>query len=162
MVIRPPEIVSTSIPVIFLAGPIQNAPEWHQEAIAMFPTTTLIACPKREGHRKPLEVSDYAAQVDWETTYLNRASESGIILFWLPVAVSHNCDRPYAQTTRFELGEWWTKASNYDNNIKLLVGIEKGFPNERYLKHRLSKNMEIYTNLQDICSKARALYKELK
>ena len=68
--------------IIFLAGPIQGAPDWQAEAISVFtslkPDIT-IASPRRE----TFEGVSYDEQVDWETENLRKAGRSGVIMFWL-------------------------------------------------------------------------------
>ena len=70
-------------PIIFLAGPIQDAPEWHQIIIKSLTDklgdkNVVIASPKILGE-KPSDWT-YQKQVDWETEYLNKAANKGIIL----------------------------------------------------------------------------------
>lgn len=148
--LRAPETKPVPIgsPMIFLAGPIQDAPEWHDEAIGILgnllakkPVHVVVACPKRGGKRKPLDDKDYKLQVAWEVQYLRSAAVYGTALFWLPKAATKS-DRPYAQTSRFELGEMF--CSNLFSRLNLVVGMEKGFPNERYLRERLSRVAGIY------------------
>lgn len=143
MVILPPTIMDLQQkPLVFLAGPIRGSTNWQQEAIAYIHSINpkvWIANPRR-----PLDIdSDFTEdmhreQIDWETHHLRHAGKWGVILFWLAKESVHSCDRAYAQTTRFELGEW--KERHCRNNVKLVVGIEKGFTNERYIKHRLSQD----------------------
>src|SRR4051794_35861268 len=93
-------------PLVFLAGPIHGAPDWQSQAIAVLQgiaPALHIACPRRI---RPTGPFNFNAQVDWETHHLRRAAEHGAILFWLASEVEHDCGRAYAQTTRFELGEW--------------------------------------------------------
>lgn len=152
-VIRPGE--HTTNPTIFLAGPIQSAPAWHNDAIEFlihFSNNNAaydIASPKLL--EKP-KLFLYDAQVSWETKYLKHSADTGVILFWLANPIIDELDptRSYAQTTRFELAEWYGK-SCYDKNIKLVVGIEPGFHGERYIKYRMSNTMPIYDNLKNVC-----------
>jgi hypothetical protein len=167
-----PQVVEISGPLIFLAGPIQGAPLWHDEAISLIQKmddSIHIASPCRRKLKRltalverltahlSQEFTDemYNEQVDWETHYLNRCAEDGVVLFWLAKEHRHICTRAYAQTTRFELGEWkerskWTKT-------RLVVGIEKGFTNERYLRRRLTQDcptVPILDTLESTCSSA--------
>jgi hypothetical protein len=163
-----PEIVEVIGPLIFLAGPIQGAPPWHDEAISILheiDESVSIASPCRRktkldrssfsGPSKEFTSEMYNEQVDWETRYLNQAAKNGVIIFWLAKEERHICARAYAQTSRFELGEWkersrWTKA-------KLVVGVEKGFTNERYIRRRLAQDcpdIKIADTLEDTCMAA--------
>ncbi len=167
-----PEAVEISGPLIFLAGPIQGAPLWHDEAILIIQKLderVHVASPcRRKLKRSAFSASQsllrpsheftnemYNEQVDWETRYLTRAAEDGAIIFWLAKEHRHICARAYAQTTRFELGKWtersrWMKA-------KLVVGIEKGFTNERYLRRVLAQecpDIPITDTLEATCNAA--------
>lgn len=125
-------------PMVFLAGPIQGAPNWQEEAIAYFQKHAPqlnVACPRKtylDG------TFIYAEQVDWETHFLNKAAQSGVVLFFLAKEEVHYPDRAYAQTTRFELGEWKVKQAQL--GCKMVVGIQNGFTNARYIKRRLMQD----------------------
>ena len=154
-IIYPPTYKFVSGPLIFLAGPIQGAPDWQKEAIRfiwdMSPKVH-IASPRREYLDGEFM---YEAQVDWETSYLRRAAQNGVILFWLAKEVEHNCERAYAQTTRFELAEW--KVRHERDGVKMVVGIEDGFTNARYIRRRLSQDcprVPIYNSLEFACGSA--------
>lgn len=134
----PPEVVQVEGPVVFLAGPIQGAPDWQAEAVRWFtehaPWLT-VASPRRE--YLPGEF-DYAAQVNWETIYLRRAAPCGVILFWLAREAVNVPGRSFAQTTRFELAEW--KIRHERDGTRLVIGIEDGFSGARYIRHRFSSD----------------------
>lgn len=122
-------------PLIFLAGPIQNAPDWQTQAIAtinlMAPSLSVAnpRCP-------PPWHGDFDLQVAWEHRHLERARLHGCVLFWLAKEESHDCARAYAQTTRFELG--WHFWCHVRDGANLAIGIEPGFSNERYLRVTLA------------------------
>lgn len=82
-VIVAPEIVETTDPVIFLAGPTQGPATWRDDAIRMLQRQGdgfLVASPQR-----PWKVYDnfademYNEQVDWETRYLRQAGRNGVV-----------------------------------------------------------------------------------
>lgn len=153
-VILPPDINFESGLVAFLAGPIQGASHWQNEAITLFKERNFllegltIASPRRNDETWQFQ---YEAQVNWETHYLNRAALHGAILFWLSKEFEHDCGRAYAQTTRYELGEWLAKSETFKTPI--VVGIEPGFTGERYVRHRLShgdfKHIPITNTLEE-------------
>lgn len=153
--IQPADIVETDGPVLFLAGPIQGAPEWQQTAagiIHSLDSGIVVASPRRD---YPEGEFVYERQVDWETEYLARAAGSGAILFWLAAQVQETPGRAYAQTTRFELGEHAAK-HGFDGRI-ISVGIEEGFGNARYLGRRLPQSypkIALSETLEDTCRKA--------
>ena len=154
-IIIAPNYIEVEGPLVFLAGPIQGAPDWQSEAIEILKTIkpVHIASPRR-----PVKIlgdfaeKDYHAQVEWEHHYLDYAARHGVTLFWLANAVEHIPGRPYAQTTRFELGE--AVARHYLSGINVVVGIEKGFSNERYLRKTImakAPDIPILDSLEEIC-----------
>src|SRR5690606_29490452 len=80
----------------------------------------------------------YERQVDWETHFLRRAGEQGVIAFWLAAQTEETPGRSDAQTTRFELAEW--KVRHERDGAKLALGIEEGFGNARYIRRRFSQD----------------------
>lgn len=178
-VLFPPEfdegVIEETDHVIFLAGPIRDAPNWQQEALDFMldnyhnphgDINVVIACPRWPGEKmcEP-EVFDFQSQVDWETEYLARAAIKGTVLFWLPnPADKLTKNRCYGQTSRFELGEWLTAAClGWQGNaypVGLALGIEPGFSGEQYIRARaaaLLPGLDIYTNLEQTCMYALAL-----
>lgn len=126
---------------VFLAGPIQNAFNWQKTAINWLKDNLLdsenliIANPRRQ----VLDFEDfspekYVEQVNWEHAWL---SMSDIFLFWLAAPISHNCERAYAQTTRFELGE--AMVTSRLKGVTLIIGIEEGFSGARYIRHTIPR-----------------------
>jgi hypothetical protein len=152
---QPPEILKITGNIVFLAGPIQGALDWQKEAVAIFDkleAKITIANPRREYLDGEFV---YEKQVDWETANLRAASEQGVILFWLAAEHTHNCDRAYAQTTRFELAEW--KIRHERDGVKVVIGIDKGFSNGRYIRRRISQDcpdIRIQDSLEDTCKEA--------
>lgn len=150
--ILPPEYPDIMGPLVFLAGPILGAEDWQSKAIkilkAIRPDLRIASPRKKYVHTE----FDHKRQVDWETHHLWRASINGAIMFWLAKEFEHNCQRAYAQTSRFELGEW--KAEHKRCGVLLAVGIEEGFPGGRYIRHRLSQdcpNVPICSSLEITC-----------
>jgi hypothetical protein len=152
-VFRPPFQLVTNDrdPVIFLAGPIQGAPDWQSEAIAYVAESAsdVVVCDWH-GH--------YETQVDWELLHLEAAARTGVIMFWLARQEEPKTEpgswemirpwkppRAYAQTSRLELGEWvgrWHQGRDeYGRELvqRPVVGIEPGFTNERYIRQRLDR-----------------------
>jgi hypothetical protein len=118
-----------------------------------------IACPRRDelnGNRSPSLA--YDEQVDWEHHHLALAAESGVILFWLAREADHFCDRAYAQTTRFELGEAVTL--HRWQQAKVVVGIDEGFSGARYLRKTIARKapgIPLGSSLADTCDAAMKL-----
>lgn len=158
LVIHPPEYPVIEGPLVFLAGPIQGAPDWQAEAarlLGALAPALHVASPRRK--YLPGEF-DYAAQVDWETHHLRRAAAGGVILFWLAREVVPAPGRAYAQTTRFELAEW--KVRHERDGARLAVGVEAGFTGERYVRRRFAQDcpgVELCGSLEETCRRAAAL-----
>lgn len=76
----------------------------------------------------------------------------GVIGFWLTAQTEETPGRAYAQTSRFELAEW--KMRHEYEGINLTVGIEEGFGNARYIRHRFTQDcpdVKITDNLTEMC-----------
>jgi Nucleoside 2-deoxyribosyltransferase like len=137
-ILLPTEIVPVHGPLVFLAGPIQGAPDWQALAARWFAERApgvSVASPRRLTRDAPF---DYAAQVDWETHHLRRAAEHGAILFWLAREAEAVPGRAYAQTTRFELAEW--KVRHERDGTRIVIGIDDGFTGARYIRHRFARD----------------------
>lgn len=155
-ILLPPEIVELDLntPIIFEAGPIQGSLDWQTKAaefIHSIDAEVVIASPRRIYMD---ENFSYNAQVDWETFFLRRAAENGVLMFWLAKEYEHFCERAYAQTSRLELGEW--KIRHERDGVKLVVGIEPGFTNERYIRRRFMQDcpdVPLLDNLEETCRK---------
>lgn len=154
-ILTPPKIEKIEGRVIFLAGPIQGALDWQKEAaktIRSLDKNIYIANPRRE------YLGDdfiYDKQVDWETHFLRTAGKNGVVMFWLAKEHRHKCERAYAQTTRFELAEW--KLRHERDGSKLVVGIEEGFTNARYIRRRISQDcpeVPVCITLEETCRQA--------
>jgi hypothetical protein len=155
LIVQPPEIVETESPVIFLAGPIQGAPDWHTSAAHLIheidPTIT-VASP-RKSYAEGTFV--YEKQVDWETHFLRTAGRTGVIAFWLAAQANETPGRSYAQTTRFELAEW--KMKHEYEGANLTIGIEEGFGNARYIRRRFAQDapeVKITDSLEEMVQNA--------
>ncbi len=138
--------------LIFLAGPIQGAPDWQEQAINLLNTNYHVANPR---HTYPEGTFDYDKQVEWEWLQLERAAEHGGIIFWF-AAQDYNLEyeegRPYAQTSRIEFGEvfGWKKY----HSVNVAVGIEPGYEggNERYFRKKAKHfGIPVRDSLARIC-----------
>ena len=138
-IIQPPEIVDADPKLIFLADPIQGAPDWQSvvaSKIHDLDPTVIVASPRKDYEPGTFV---YERQVDWETHFLRAAGRTGVIAFWLAAQTEETPGRAYAQTTRLELGEW--KARHEHREAFITVGIEPGFGNERYIRHRFKQDI---------------------
>ena len=158
-IILPPEYKNVSGPLIFLAGPIKGSANWQGDAIEQITkgSDVHIACPRRSAlpTGTKLEGRGYHEQVDWEHHYLDYAAEHGVIVFWLAKQDHETPGRAYAQTSRLELGE--AIARHYLQNIKLVVGVEEGFTNERYIRRTLAQkcaSVKVFAHMSDTIEEA--------
>ncbi|WP_439624322.1 hypothetical protein [Gemmata sp.] len=155
LLIRPPDFPAIDGPLVFLAGPIQGAPDWQDEAgrlLGVLAPALHVASPRRSYLPGAF---DYTAQVDWETHHLRRAAACGAILFWLAREAVPTPGRAYAQTTRFELAEW--KVRQERDGVRLVVGIEAGFTGERYVRRRFAQDCPgapLCESLEETCRRA--------
>lgn len=145
--------------MIFLAGPISNAPLWQDEAINIIrkiDKNIYIASPhKRDNNISESDVI-FNKQLEWERHYLEIASKRGAILFWLPVARQHDCNMTYARDTRGELGEWRGRMA-YDEDINVVIGGEEKFDGIDIIKRNflaIMPNMKFYSTLEETCMQA--------
>jgi len=150
-------------PLIFLCGPLHAAPRWQQAAAEMiFRKTedTVIISPR--WIMMGSIPSDYfnncnytfTRQRAWERYYLEKASLYGSILFWLPAVDPNmnNAELTYGATTRFELGEWMTRAS-LDPEINIEIGSDNQFDTIHTIKYdmrRLLPNHVLHNSLESL------------
>ena len=126
---------------VFLAGPIQGAPNW-QNTLPELDNVIWIS-PRRDD--AVLNDETHKQQMEWETRALRTAN---IILFWIPEEVEHVEGRGYAQTTRFELGE------NLGRGKRIIIGTHDNFPGRLYFEYKANKydnviNHRVYNTLED-------------
>lgn len=148
--------------VIFLMGPIQGAPDWQTKFYNTFEKkikekdffkklnkSIIVACPRRENLNDSKFV--YQEQVDWESFYLQKAANNGVIFCWLPKMESDIKGRSYAQTSRFEIGEWWSKGKLI-KNFKMIIGADKNFDGLKYIEYKFKQeynDFKIENNFND-------------
>lgn len=149
-------------PLIFLAGPIRSAPNWQDKAIEILfsqEPNLIIASPRRgirENIFKYLVTDNenyFPRQRTWERHYLNIASKTGAILFWLPGEAEHDCEKAYGAMTRIELGQWMTRYS-FDKNIRFCIGSDGKFSELDTIKYDLSidaPDKRIINTLEETC-----------
>mgnify|MGYP001583684757 FL=1 len=125
------------LPLIFLAGPIRSAPNWQNEAIDLLfsqKPNLVIASPRRGVRDKiaPYIITGdetyFSRQRAWERHYLDIASKTGAILFWLPCEVEHDCQKVYGAMTRVEIGQWMTDYK-HDKMCAFVLEVMASFQN---------------------------------
>lgn len=153
LIVIPSNDVCTG-PLIFLAGPIQGAPDWQTEAIEIIrkanPAVS-IASPRspKQWHE------DNDTQARWIHEYKGRAGREGVILFWFPCEATRERDRPYALTSSVEFG--LMIGSYTQKRTKLVVGVQPGFPNETNMRETCrfhAPDVPFCRRLPDVCHMA--------
>jgi hypothetical protein len=164
-VILPKKQVEIDDALIFLGGPITNAPLWQDRAIEILRSldkSIYLASPHKRAetfdnkNNSKIQKDTFLKQLSWERHYLELASKNGAILFWLPVAQSHDCNRSYARDTRGELGEWRGRMA-YDKEVKIVIGGEEGFDGFDIIKRNflaVNPNLKFYSSLEETCLQA--------
>jgi len=154
------EEISKNDIVIFLAGPIQGAEDWHSKCFELLKTEyeelnnsynqlpwkplfpNLVVCSPRR--QTGIEKSDfeYKDQVLWETHHLRLAGKQGVVLFWFAnekeQIIENGKLRPYAKTSRFEFGEWKTRHDIDGSNV--ILGLDTDWINEKYFLTRIEQD----------------------
>ena len=143
-------------------GPIQGATEWHESLIRKLEKefensekNIIVASPKRLEKTKDFK---YSEQVDWESYYLEEAAKNGIIFCWLANEKEKIEGRTYAQTSRFEIGEWWVKS----NGSNIIIGADSKFDGIKYIDYKFKQNypdFKLYDNLDDMIKKVKNILK---
>ena len=132
---------------VFLAGPILGTWDWQGWVETEFKLwaqtnkddiTINIFNPRRPEFTDLADFTDstFYEQVDWEHHHLAEAQRHGITLFWLANKTKEMPHRNYGLTTLFELGE--IVGNSATTSIPLVVGIEPGFTNEKYLRYTIA------------------------
>lgn len=165
-VIIPKTYVSEVItPLIFLAGPIQSAPLWQDEAISylLAENSELSIVSPRRGVREKIapyiiygDEQYFPRQRAWERHYLEIASKTGAIMFWLPAEEIHNCQKSYGAMTRLELGQWMTRYQR-DQSVRFCIGSDGRFPELHTIEYDLKTDAPdkvIKNSLEETCREA--------
>ena len=147
---------------VFMAGPIQGTNSkkmWQEEFVENIQkelkdvktNKNIIFCSPRRLEKPDKDKFVYEEQVEWESYYLEKSAKQGIIVFWLAKEEEKIEGRSFAQTTRWELSEWWTKS--LQENIKIIVGADKEFGGQRYITYKFKQknpNFEIINNRKEM------------
>lgn len=146
---------------IFLAGPIQGAPDWQTHAHQIILEEYEGSYPLNVfSPRRPNNVDlKYEEQVAWEKRYLERARNFGALIFWFAkqdYSLPYEKDRAYAKTTRLELmrAVGWL---DYASTVNIVVGKESGYEgdSQRYLDTVEKEHcIKVRTDLGELCLSA--------
>lgn len=137
-------------PSVFLVGPITNAPDWQQEAVKLLLPHANVFNPRRpirvRFDQDQDDVDFFNEQVEWELDYQEKAN---LIVAWLANSINSDSTRLIGRTTRVEVG--W----HVGRGKPMLVGIEPGFPGEKYL-HKFCRQYgyRTFVSLEETCQAA--------
>jgi len=126
----------------FMAGPAQGCEDWQSEFIKELQNKLkdiktnkdIVLCSPRR-LEKPKDFV-YEEQIDWECYHLEKAAKQGIVIFWFAKETEKIQGRSFARTSRFEMGEWFSKGQTIPE-FKMIVGRENGFEGFEYIENRL-------------------------
>jgi hypothetical protein len=137
------DIKSENSVKLFLAGGIDNTPNWQNKLIQLLKIRytksdciLVVFNPRRETEFSREDYEAHSQQVKWEFDNLRNAD---IISFWFPKGAP-------CTTSLFELGYWL-------NSDKVVLGIEPGHYKERSLKTQaalLDKDISISNTLDKL------------
>ena len=149
-------IENINAPLIFLAGPIRDARDWQEQAINYIlekDKQVIIANPRWDTscniQYKAIEgrMGYFDRQRSWEKHYLNIASKTGAILFWLENAPGF--------MTRLELGQ---AIGDYKHNksTRFCVGGNENFSDIDTIRYdlQIDTGKQIYPTLEETCDAA--------
>ena len=146
-----PHEENLSGPVVFLAGPIQGAPDWQGDAIAeLSKNQSIDIISPRAARDERVEMTDeeIVSQAKWQATYIQKTITDGVFLCFFPKAIEENAQ--YAQESLLLLGTIIAKVQTQS----VFVGIEEGFANRHAIVSLLMSHypsLVIYTTLQSLC-----------
>ena len=137
---------------VFLAGPMQGAPDWQND-VPDFGDDVELICPKGERSITDLTEENWKKQVDWGTMGLRM---SDVVLFWISKRDRDVPGRDYAQTTKIELMECLARGK------RVVLGIDPSVHTRRYMiekyKQYFGESGEVYS---DFYSTIKALEEEI-
>ena len=126
-----PVTADKSVPLLFLAGPVQGAPNYHDafaETLLSEYSDLAIASPRRTPEDQLRFDAD--EQVSWEIATRERAYKFGVTGIWFAAQdysdPTYPPGRAYAQTTRIEFGETIGRYV-YDKSLKFTVGFDHDY-----------------------------------
>lgn len=107
--ITPPhEFINHDLPTVFLAGPVQGAPDWQTDMARKLLRSGFamnVASPRRT--EDDMANFDIEAQINWEQDHIKQAIHLGVVVINFVAqdfSIPYPDGRSYSQTTRWEAG----------------------------------------------------------
>lgn len=144
-----------SVPLLFLAGPVQGAPNYHDRFAEVLLTEypgLAVASPRRTAEDQQRFEAD--EQVAWEIASRDRAYKFGVTGIWFAAQdlsdTTYPPGRAYAQTTRIELGETIGRYT-YDNTLNFVVGFDPAYEggSEGYIRRLMGSHSLAVANSEE-------------
>ena len=145
--------IPSDLPILFAAGPIRNAPEWHSEAIRIVRQRNqpiFLACPAHQIAKELLDLVEtdrpeyevFPRQRAWEQYYMYLAAQHGCIFFWLCIEapVREFPDKVYAHITMLELGKWIERKKVFPET-RLVIGTDGKFPEWSTIEYEIKTEL---------------------
>jgi hypothetical protein len=152
------DCLEPTMPSVFLAGPVQGAPDWQSVLADMIyekNPNLYILSPRFDKATS----FDETKQQPWEMTGLERSRDLGGIAFWFAAKsdqapIPNPVGRNYASTSRQELGKLtgWLNDPRY--NFAAIVGFGPGYSGGvNYMKKELAPfHTPIVKSLADLAT----------
>jgi hypothetical protein len=142
-ILIPTRYVKDTTPLIFLAGPVKNAPEWRNYAIDFIrrvdknitiavpaPTNDAIKYIREDLSKYIVDENEsgrYTNYRNWKEKYEDIAANNGALMFWIPREEKEYLEyEEYGLATAYEI-EYWADILRVDKNLNVSVGIEGTF-----------------------------------
>lgn len=132
--------IPTYLPIVFSAGPIGNAPPWHDEALRIAlarnekvffvsPVRSVAEDLVQYVEKDAQGYGTFHRQRALEQYYMYLAALSGCIFFWLckEQLPKKNPDKVYGHMSTFELGKWIERKKLHPAT-RLVIGTDGDFP----------------------------------
>lgn len=146
---------------VFLIGPILGTWEWQEYAKNRLQyladqdqsdLSIIVYNPRQPQFTDMRDFTDetFYSQVNWEHYHIALAGVNGVKMAWL-ANKTIELNRNYCLTTLFEVGEIIGATGQHKN---VVVGIEPGFTNEKYLHYTIAEKapeIELTNNLDEAC-----------
>lgn len=149
----PHECSNDELPVVFLAGPVQGAPDWQSDMAAKLLRSGFamnVASPRRTDMDDPAVRAAFDreaqhAQIDWELRHIHRAIKFGVLVINFAAQdplLDYPVGRAYAQTTRFEAGAAILGQEFFDGHANIAVRIDPAYRggNDTYMRYIAERN----------------------
>ncbi len=167
----------------FLAGPIRNAPLWHEDAISTLARMARanrqkillrINCPKRKQNMQPnaltVELPSGVHMIcerqrQWEFETQESAVRSAGLLFWLPQQDGDDFPgKVYGAITQVEFG-YWTARASVDKSLRVAFGSDGVYNGElRTLLYDIERLcpwlLPMHASIKSLCAKSISWAKE--